>query len=325
MNRKTKLLEAIKSEKTKSIEKLLKPSLFGIIEAVKVNATYGFSETFTPLIFAVQKGKLFSVKQLIKCGANINQTDNYGNTPLIMASKYGHAKIVQLLIENNADVNIKNNYCDTALTIAANKNFAERSNSRKDIIVDMLLSNGSDINAQNKNNETPLIIATNNGDVVIVGKLINSGADINKTDFKGFSALQLAISYAYKEGIYTDIVKLLATNSDTVNMQFSNGKTPVKLALNMGHTKIADWLIAHGAIISPEEKGLIEADRRKIQETLESGYFCNNCGCYKSEDETKEDSYDQDEWVTISYLSCKTCGGKITDTKGNRIITRAKN
>jgi ankyrin repeat protein len=325
MNRKTKLLEAIRTEKTGLIIKLLKPGLFGLSEAVNVDSVYGFSDIFTPLIYAVEKGKLISAGQLIKSGANVNLRGNFGNTPLIVAVKYCDYNMVKLLIDNGADPNIKNVHSDSALTICAKRQFDGNDRGVNENIAAILLRSGAEVNVKNEYAETPLLNALTNGNLKIGEMLINSGADIYQVNPEGLSLMQLAISYAYREGIDFEFVKLLARNGVDINAQYKNGDLPVKQALRMGHKLVYDWLIENGAMIDPAEKAQIEAKRKHLMDVIELGYFCKKCGYYKDLDETEEDSYDQDEWVTIYFLRCKKCGGMITNDKGSRIITRVDN
>jgi hypothetical protein len=61
----------------------------------------------TPLILAVQEGKLAAVKCLVtELGANVNKIDNGGATPLIIATQAGELAAVKCLVtELGADVN----------------------------------------------------------------------------------------------------------------------------------------------------------------------------------------------------------------------------
>ena len=77
------------------------------------------------LIFkAAKKGNLNDVKLAVRIGANINKTDEFGNTPLHWASLKGHLKIVKFLVENGADINKKNKRGDTPLSLAFPLNIA---------------------------------------------------------------------------------------------------------------------------------------------------------------------------------------------------------
>ncbi|HOT76145.1 MAG TPA: ankyrin repeat domain-containing protein, partial [Candidatus Wallbacteria bacterium] len=57
-----------------------------------------------------------AVDLLVRAGANINDTDNNGDTPLIVAAREGKLFAVKAFLKNGADVNIKNLKGGSALT-----------------------------------------------------------------------------------------------------------------------------------------------------------------------------------------------------------------
>ena len=60
---------------------------------------------FTPLILASSHGNFGAVELLIKAGANVNKSANYGRTPLMYAASNGHLDCLRILIEARADIN----------------------------------------------------------------------------------------------------------------------------------------------------------------------------------------------------------------------------
>ncbi len=75
------------------------------------NAAYG-SLNWTPLMHAIHKNQIGSVKALLDSGADINRTGDYETeprtkqlrvTPLMMAAGYGYTPIVALLLRRGAD------------------------------------------------------------------------------------------------------------------------------------------------------------------------------------------------------------------------------
>ncbi|KAI1125379.1 hypothetical protein F5Y10DRAFT_247292 [Nemania abortiva] len=65
---------------------------------------FGGPEMSTPLINAAAYMPVSSVEQLLAAGADINLTDNDGNTALITASVRGDDDAVKFLLENGADI-----------------------------------------------------------------------------------------------------------------------------------------------------------------------------------------------------------------------------
>jgi uncharacterized protein len=71
------------------------------------------------LFRAVREGHADTVRSLlVSSKANVNGTDENGNTPLIEAARLGHDDVVQALLTARADVRAKNNEGKTALMLA---------------------------------------------------------------------------------------------------------------------------------------------------------------------------------------------------------------
>jgi len=91
--------------------------LTGNLEVVKqhIKAGTNINETepmsgSTPLISAATFGKTDIVKMLIDAGADLTISNNDGTTPLHSAAFFCRVEIVQLLIDANADKTLRNNF-----------------------------------------------------------------------------------------------------------------------------------------------------------------------------------------------------------------------
>jgi ankyrin repeat protein len=60
----------------------------------------------TALILAAMFNKIEEAKLLLSKGADINQSDDYGDTPLKIAVQRGHGRFVSMLLRAGADVNL---------------------------------------------------------------------------------------------------------------------------------------------------------------------------------------------------------------------------
>jgi ankyrin repeat protein len=111
---------------------------------------------------------------------------------MVMASRNGHSNVVNRLLERllnkGADVNQQNYKGDTALMMAVEmgyNNIVNRLLDVKDI----------DVNVQNPERQmTPLMWATHNGFLKLVERLLNKGADVNQQNYKGDTALMMAVN-----------------------------------------------------------------------------------------------------------------------------------
>lgn len=73
---------------------------------------------YTPLINACTVGRLTTVKNLVKGGADVNKLGPFGFSPLHAAAQNGHREIVAYLLRNGADINAQNNDDDTPMHLA---------------------------------------------------------------------------------------------------------------------------------------------------------------------------------------------------------------
>jgi ankyrin repeat protein len=87
-----------------------------------------FNVSPTPLVVAISKGEIETVKQFIENGTKVNKKLN-GLTPLMYAARYNKVEIIQYLLQKGADRDIKDSQGFTAL------NYAELSNAYEAIAV----------------------------------------------------------------------------------------------------------------------------------------------------------------------------------------------
>ena len=80
--------------------------------------------TQTDALFrATIEGNTDMVKSLLSSpGADVNATDERGNTPLLEAARYGHEDICRVLIAAGADIKAKDKDGKTALMLAVENN-----------------------------------------------------------------------------------------------------------------------------------------------------------------------------------------------------------
>ncbi|WP_353274418.1 ankyrin repeat domain-containing protein [Wolbachia endosymbiont (group B) of Hofmannophila pseudospretella] len=92
---------------------------------------------------------------------------------------------------------------------------------------------------------TLLMIAAENGHTNIVEILLKKGADVNKKDSYGPTALHLAA----KNG-HTNIVEILVEKGADVNVRDHHANTVLYLATNNGHEGIVEILLEKGANVN---------------------------------------------------------------------------
>ena len=135
---------------------------------------------YTPLMWEAMggwiklDGGLGKTLALLAQGANIEATDNNGNTPLLLAGGMHGTKIVLALLAQGANIEATNKYGETALMRAAGSEYYNST-----AIFQALLDNNANINAKNKKGQTVLDIAAQNDSFDMIEILQKHGVDIS--------------------------------------------------------------------------------------------------------------------------------------------------
>ncbi len=80
---------------------------------------YDMEEGFTPLMNAVSENETETILSLLADGADINETDDYGQSALHHAVSYENNEAAKLLLEKGATVDLVDSYETTPLNLAA--------------------------------------------------------------------------------------------------------------------------------------------------------------------------------------------------------------
>ncbi len=206
-------------------------------EGADINATNEDGQT--ALVIAAEKGHIETVQVLLTTpGINIDAANNKdGSTALMFAAQNGHTNIVNTLIDKGADVNAANNkYGSTALMFAALCGNTE--------IVNNLIDKDANVNATDKDGLTALMITAATGHVDIVQILLDKGIDINAADHGNFTALMFAANKGH-----TETVKTLLKKGANVNAASHNSPTALMMAAGAGHVDIVQILLKENAEI----------------------------------------------------------------------------
>ena len=205
------------------------------------------NDGWTALMFASYRGHLQVVELLLSKEPDINIQNNFGWTALMFASCYGHHHIVELLLlSRDTNINIHSEKCDlstdniiSAFTVACyeghssiliflTKKLKFLSSDERELLVaaaegdigtlvSMLFEVGMSPNTSLVGGITPLMIAASCGHIDIVDTLIQAGADVNKTNDEGKTALDI-LSDKKEEGA-SYIINFLITNGASTAAQ----------------------------------------------------------------------------------------------------------
>ena len=209
------------------------------------------------LIQGAKKCCLYTIKEALKAGANINENRDSMNdhgiyehgTALAFASEKGCYKIVEYLLERGANVNILGDY--TALILAS-------SNGHTKIVEKLLSQPGIDVNIKGYFGYTALMLASEMGHTEIVEMLLEKRANVNAKAKNGWTALMKASRYPVGQQ-HEEIMKLLIRNGATIpydredllkikeQIDREEEKFNARLVASMGRTEIdGPRLFRHG-------------------------------------------------------------------------------
>jgi ankyrin repeat protein len=208
------------------------------------------------LHFAVKNNWLTKAHFLLESGADINVKDVSGNSPLHIAVDINSVEMVKLLLSyhGNPSVAIPEN-ADTII-IGRALHLAVAKNLPE--LVEVLLNAGADTNKTNCNGETALHLAAAThtlsfNRLLIVNLLIKKGANPNVIDNRGRTVLYNALF-----NMAEDVAKLLLEMDcaiEVVNQQeFETGLTPLHLAAWHKYENITTMLLAKEAKVDIKER-----------------------------------------------------------------------
>jgi ankyrin repeat protein len=185
--------------------------------------------------------KVDSMASLIASGANVNATNNLGQTPLHVAS----GKITmwddndppvnnpfQLLIYKNADVNARDNQGRTPLHV-----ISISDSMFKDQATRLLISAGANPNLQDRDGMTPLHLVASSGLAFsegVVQGLLDSGAKPNIQDKNGRTPAHLFLMGPWPWSSSGDCLKDLAAAKADFSIKDDQGKTPLHYLAALG-------------------------------------------------------------------------------------------
>jgi ankyrin repeat protein len=216
------------------------------------------------LITACRSGATVEgIASLLDRGANINATNEYGQTAVFAAADDGNAKVIRLLISKGADVNVKDKSGTSPLREAA----ASRSTESVRILLDAgakpepgALSIACWLDRRETvswlidagiSPDAGMASAAAVGPIDLVRLLIEKGAKINATSESGHTPLHAAAGRSDN----LENVKLLLDMGADPNAVDDDGETPLHGAVSVyGNLEIVKLLVDSGAKINLANK-----------------------------------------------------------------------
>lgn len=183
------------------------------------------------------------LRNLLLDGADPNMQDDYGESALNWAAQLGHTPIVKDLLAAGADVETRGRlFGAPPLILAARGGF-------RGIV--SLLAVHADLDAADLKGATALMRAVERPDSLIkpprkinyiVKTLLEQGADPDRQDGEGYTALMWAVHWGNK-----DAVRLLIAYGASFTHQNLSGETALDIADGNGDTEMVELLHELGA------------------------------------------------------------------------------
>jgi len=196
-----------------------------------------------------KEGDSLVVDLFLLAGMNPDERSADGTPALIFASALGHKPIINLLLDRGADINAVSYDYQRAITAAARIGNTE--------IVELLIEKGAEVKIIGW--DDPVEAAVSHGHTKTLKALLDNGANSNG-EWGAISPLMLCSSRGYK-----DCVELLLNSGAEKDRQETEGRTAVGYAVLGGHLEILRLLVDSGAdvnigdpILSASTKGETE-------------------------------------------------------------------
>jgi ankyrin repeat protein len=241
----------------------------------------------TPLIFATRQGDLQTVKVLLKGGAQVNETSEYGWTALLDATQNRFYQLGVYLLDHGADPNLANEGGWTPLYIATDNRNIEAGDypTRKPDMdhldyIKRLLAAGANVNLRMRSSTetrtvftnqwlmeegaTPFLRAAQSGDLVLMKLLLEHGADPKINTDHGVTPLMVASGIGWVEGVtyewspkqtYDTVKFLLDTGADPNAQDTLDGRSALMGAAHKGRSDVVQLLVDRGADLSLHDIG----------------------------------------------------------------------
>ena len=232
----------------------------------------------TPLYFSSYYGLYGMTKRLLDHGQDVNVEVGIYGAPLHASCWGGHSDVARLLLDHGAEINRKSHSEGiTALHFASERGDAS--------LVRLLLDRGAIIHIQDGYGESPLVLACQSGDLETMELLLDHGASIEPADsschaplvtaiiYQRYPAIKLlldrgadidrfswdcvdltsALHYCAENG-QTETAALLLDRGANIDIENSEGVTPLKMVVQYQMFEMVKLLVDRGASVFVRDK-----------------------------------------------------------------------
>ena len=243
----------------------------------------------TPLLFAAREGNLEMARLLVDARADVNRPAANGTAPIVVAITNNHIGLAMFLLDQGADLDAADPFYKRTPLYAAvemrNPDYTRDTpppvaDARDPMeLINTLLERGANPNARanttpfrgfyqvsanwaNFDGQTPFLRAALSGDVTLMRRLLEYGADPNLGTNDGATPLMavaginwvVAQTYSRSDQEYLDAARLCLERGNDVNAANSQGFTAMHGAANRGFDAMITLLAERGAKVDVKDK-----------------------------------------------------------------------
>jgi len=200
-----------------------------------------------------ERGRLQILELLVQRQASVEQADSDGTSPLHRAAAQGHIALVRLILQHGHHAHgARDAELRTPLHCAAEQGHSEA--------VELLLDAGAELDARDRAGFTPLMWACHRGRLAVARLLLSRGASASPQSSAEETALHLLSRQSARAADLALVAALLAASAGT-EAGCRAGRTPLQLALTVGHSGTAETLLRAGAELGADGAALQMAVR----------------------------------------------------------------
>ncbi|CAB0036118.1 unnamed protein product [Trichogramma brassicae] len=178
--------------------------------------------------------------------AIVDARDKSGKTPLSLALDCGNKKAIELLLRSGADPNLVDKNGSTLLHLICKKG---KNEEMVEILKIVLGCRAVQLDAPDKWGRTPLHITVGAGYGSMTALLLRRGASPNVADNKGLTPLHTMCARHRDDSYLKSFLDVCDQVERWVRIDArdQSGQTPLQLAVNENHKKVARLLLRRGA------------------------------------------------------------------------------
>uniref|UniRef100_A0ABD2X7H4 Uncharacterized protein n=1 Tax=Trichogramma kaykai TaxID=54128 RepID=A0ABD2X7H4_9HYME len=194
--------------------------------------------------------RFFEINDELNQLVEVDIRDDESRTPLLAAIDKGNIKLVEILLRRGARPNLADSNKVTPLHAICERKNGDEGLVKRFFEINEELKQLVEVDAKNEEGSTPLHLALSHGCKKLNQLLLERHADPNLANAEGHTPLHVICQ---REDDDVDLVKMLFEMGDKFNKPIQidardkSGCTPLHLALNHGHERMAEWLIRRGA------------------------------------------------------------------------------